>query len=180
MAPLATLTRRTFYHARNKLEYKNPEYTVLLLLDASERKSPITYVMVDAHRSWRKVKVTDRRANQDFAICMRDLADVDYHHADKIRVVMDNLSTHTASAIYQTFPAAEARRILRRLEFHYTPRHASWLNMAEIEIGVMRRQCLTAASIVAPCSKPRSAPGSAAAPQAEPKSAGCSPQIRPE
>jgi hypothetical protein len=55
---------------------------------------------------------------------------------------MDNLSTHTASAVYQTFPAAEARRILRRLEFHYTPRHASWLNMAEIEIGVMRRQCL--------------------------------------
>jgi hypothetical protein len=55
---------------------------------------------------------------------------------------MDNLSTHTASAIYQTFPAAEARRILRRLEFNYTPKHASWLNMVEIEIGVMRRQCL--------------------------------------
>jgi transposase len=100
------------------------------------------FVMVDANRSWRKVKVTDRRANQDFAVCMRDLADVDYPHADKIRVVMDNLSTHTASAIYQTFPAVEARRILRRLEFHYTPRHASWLNMVEIEIGVIRRQCL--------------------------------------
>jgi len=100
------------------------------------------FVMVDANRSWRKVEVTDRRANQDFAVCMRDLADVDYPDADKVRVVMDNLSTHTASAIYQTFPAAEARRILRRLEFHYTPKHASWLNMAEIEIGVMRRQCL--------------------------------------
>jgi DDE superfamily endonuclease len=73
---------------------------------------------------------------------MRDLVDRDYPHADKVRVVMDNLSTHTASAVYQTFPAAEARRILRCLEFHYTPRHASWLNMAEIEIGVMRRQCL--------------------------------------
>jgi hypothetical protein len=73
---------------------------------------------------------------------MRDLIDVDYPDADKVRVVMDNLSTHTASAIYQTFPAPEARRILRRLEFHYTPKHASWLNMAEIEIGVMRRQCL--------------------------------------
>lgn len=82
-------------------------------------------VMVDANRSWRKVKVRDRRANQDFAVCMRDLADVDYSHADKIRVVTDNLSTHTAPAIYQTFPADEARRILRRLEFHYTPRHAS-------------------------------------------------------
>jgi hypothetical protein len=100
------------------------------------------FVMVDANRSWRKVKTTDRRANEDFAICMRDLIDVEYPDADKIRVVMDNLSTHTASAVYQTFPAAEARRILRRLEFHYTPKHASWLNMAEIEIGVMRRQCL--------------------------------------
>ena len=100
------------------------------------------FVMVDANRSWRKVKVTDRRANQDFAVCMRDLADIDYPYADKIRVVMDNLSTHTASAIYQTFPADEARRILRRLEFHYTPRHASWLNIVEIEIGVIRRQCL--------------------------------------
>ena len=100
------------------------------------------FVMVDANRSWRKVEVTDRRANQDLAVCMRDLIDVHYPDADKIRVVMDNLSTHTASAIYQTFPAADARRILRRLEFHYTPRHASWLNMAEIEIGVMRRQCL--------------------------------------
>ena len=87
-------------------------------------------------------KVTDRRANEDFAICMRDLADAHYPGADKIRVVMDNLSTHTASAVYQTFPAAEARRILRRLEFHYTPKHASWLNMVEIEIGVLRRQCL--------------------------------------
>ena len=100
------------------------------------------FVMIDANRSWRKVKVTDRRASQDFAICMRELVNVDYPDADKIRVVMDNLSTHTASAIYQTFPAAEARRILQRLEFHYTPKHASWLNMAEIEIGVMRRQCL--------------------------------------
>ena len=100
------------------------------------------FVMVDANRSWRKVKVTDRRANQDFAICIRELVDIDYPDADKVRVVMDNLSTHTAAAIYQTFPAAEARRVLRRLEFHYTPKHASWLNMVEIEIGVLRRQCL--------------------------------------
>jgi transposase len=100
------------------------------------------FVAVDANRSWRKVTVTERRANEDFALRMRELVDVDYPDADKIRVVVDNLSTHTASAIYQTFPAAEARRIVRRLEFHYTPKHASWLNMAEIEIGVMRRQCL--------------------------------------
>jgi len=73
---------------------------------------------------------------------MRDLADTHYPDADQIRVVMDNLSTHTAGALYETFPAQEAHRILQRLEFHYTPKHASWLNMVEIEIGVLRGQCL--------------------------------------
>jgi transposase len=100
------------------------------------------FIFLDAHRSWRKVKVTDRRAAEDFAQCMRDLSDVHFPKAEKIRVVLDNLSTHSPSALYQTFPAPEARRILRRLEFHYTPRHASWLNMVEIEIGVLRSQCL--------------------------------------
>jgi len=100
------------------------------------------FVFLDVHRSWRKVKVTDRRTAEDFAVCMRDLSDVHFPEAKKIRVVMDNLSTHSPSALYQAFPAPEARRILRRLEFHYTPRHASWLNMVEIEIGVMRSQCL--------------------------------------
>jgi transposase len=100
------------------------------------------FVFLDAHRSWRKVKITDRRAAQDFAGCMRDLVDAHFPKAEKIRVVLDNLSTHSPNALYQTFPAPEARRILRRLEFHYTPKHASWLNMVEIEIGVLRRQCL--------------------------------------
>jgi transposase len=100
------------------------------------------FVFLDAHKSWRKVKVTDRRAAQDFAGCMRDLVDVHFPNVEKIRLVLDNLSTHSASALYQTFPAPEARRILRRLEFHYTPKHASWLNMVEIEIGVLRSQCL--------------------------------------
>jgi transposase len=100
------------------------------------------FVFVDAHRSWRRVKVTDHRAAEDFAGCMCDLVDVHYPKVEKIRVVMDNLSTHSPSALYQTFPAPEARRILRRLEFHYTPKHASWLNMVEIEIGVLRSQCL--------------------------------------
>ena len=75
-------------------------------------------------------------------MCMRDLADIHYPHADQIRVVMDDLSTHTAGALYEAFPAPEAHRILQRLEFHYTPKHASWLNMVEIEIGVLRGQCL--------------------------------------
>jgi hypothetical protein len=83
------------------------------------------------------VKVTDHRAACDFAHCMRDLGDTHSPDADRIRVVMDNLSTHTAGALYETFPAHEAHRILQRLEFHYTPKHASWLNMVEIEIGVL-------------------------------------------
>jgi transposase len=100
------------------------------------------FVFLDAHRSWRRVKVTDRRAAEDFACCMRDLVDLDFPEAERVRVVMDNLSTHSPAALYQAFPAAEARRVLRRLEFHYTPKHASWLNMVEIEIGVLRSQCL--------------------------------------
>ena len=73
---------------------------------------------------------------------MRDLVDVHYPEAERIRVVLDNLSTHSAAALYQAFAPAEARRILSRLEFHFTPKHASWLNMVEIEIGVMVAQCL--------------------------------------
>jgi transposase len=100
------------------------------------------FVFLDVHRPWRKVKVTDRRAAGDFAECMREVSDVHFPKAEKIRVVMDNLSTHSPSALYQAFLPAEARRVLRRLEFHYTPKHASWLNMVEIEIGVLRSQCL--------------------------------------
>jgi len=100
------------------------------------------FMFVDAHRPWRHAKVTDRRTCRDFAECMRDLVDIHYPKAERIRVIMDNLSTHKPSALYETFDAAEARRILRRLEIHHTPKHASWLNMVEIEIGVMVSQCL--------------------------------------
>jgi transposase len=100
------------------------------------------FILLDVHRSWRRVKVTDSRAAVDFAACMRELCDVHFPKAERIRVVLDNLSTHSAGALYQAFPAGEARRMLRRLEFHYTPKHASWLNMVEIEIGVLRSQCL--------------------------------------
>jgi len=100
------------------------------------------FVFVDVNRPWRKVKVTERRAAEDFAACMRELTDLYYPNAERIRVVLDNLSTHSVGALYQTFPADEARRVLRRLEFHYVPKHASWLNMVEIEIGVLARQCL--------------------------------------
>ena len=100
------------------------------------------FICLDAHRCWRKVKVTDSRAAVDFAACMRELSDLHFPEAERIRVVLDNLSTHSAGALYQAFPACEARRVLRRLEFHYVPKHASWLNMVEIEIGVLRSQCL--------------------------------------
>jgi hypothetical protein len=100
------------------------------------------FVFLDAHRSWRTVKVTNQRTAADFARGMRDLVDIHYSHAALIRVVMDNLSTHTPGALYETFPAPEAHRLMQRLEFHYTPKHASWLNMVEIEIGVLRGQCL--------------------------------------
>ena len=99
------------------------------------------FIFLDVHRPWRKVKVTERRSAEDYAHCMREVVDVHCPDAERIRVVQDNLSTHSAGALYQAFPPAEARRILRRLEFHYTPKHASWLNMVEIEIRVLRGQC---------------------------------------
>jgi len=100
------------------------------------------FVFLDVHQPWRKIKITESRAAVDFAACMRELADVHFPKAERIRIVLDNLSTHSAGALYQAFPAPEARRVLRRLEFHYVPKHASWLNMVEIEIGVLAGQCL--------------------------------------
>lgn len=100
------------------------------------------FVFLDAHQPWRRVKVTEQRTAADFALCMRELSDVHFPQAERIRVVLDNLSTHSPGALYTAFPASEARRVLQRLEFHYTPKHASWLNMVEIEIGVLKRQCL--------------------------------------
>jgi len=100
------------------------------------------FMFIDVNRPWRHAKVTDQRTALDFAECMKDLVDVHYPDAHRIRVVLDNLSTHSPGALYERFAPAEARRILNRLEFHYTPKHASWLNMVEIEIGVMVSQCL--------------------------------------
>jgi transposase len=100
------------------------------------------FVFTAPLEDWRHVKVTERKCNADFAECMRDLVDIHFPEAKVIRVVLDNLSTHRPGALYKSMPPEEARRILRRLEFHYTPKHGSWLNMAEIEIGVLDRQCL--------------------------------------
>jgi hypothetical protein len=100
------------------------------------------FMFLDAHAPWRHAKVTEHRAATDFAQCMRELVDLHYPKHERIQVVLDNLSTHSMAALYAAFPADEARRIARRLEFHFTPKHASWLNMVEIEIGVLVSQCL--------------------------------------
>lgn len=91
---------------------------------------------------WRHVKVTDRRTKIDFAHCMRDLVDTHFPEAEKILVVMDNLNTHKYASLYEAFSPEEARRVREKIEIHYTPRHGSWLNMAEIELSVLQRQCL--------------------------------------
>jgi len=91
---------------------------------------------------WRHVKITARRTTQDFAVCMNDLVDEHLPEAKKIRLVCDNLNTHTPAAFYETFPPAHARHLAQKIEFHYTPEHSSWLNMAEVEISVVTAQCL--------------------------------------
>jgi hypothetical protein len=91
---------------------------------------------------WRHVQVTERRTRSDWAHAVRDLVDVHFPTASAIRLVCDNLNTHTAGSLYEAFPPEEARRILDRLELHHTPKHGSWLNMAEIELSVLSRQCL--------------------------------------
>ena len=91
---------------------------------------------------WRQVAVTERRTMRDFAQQMRWLVDEAYPAVAVVRVVLDNLNTHRVASLYETFPAQEARRIAKRLEFHYTPKHGSWLNMAEIEFSVLSRSCL--------------------------------------
>lgn len=91
---------------------------------------------------WRHVEVTDRHAAADYAAILRDLSDRYFPLAHKIVLVQDNLSTHTAASLYATFPPAEARRLAERFEWHYTPKHGSWLDMAESELGVLSTQCL--------------------------------------
>ncbi len=91
---------------------------------------------------WRHVKVTDRRAAVDYAHALKDLSDTLFPDADKITLVQDNLSTHTTASLYEAFPAAEARRLVERFEWHYTPKHGSWLDMAESELAVLSTQCL--------------------------------------
>lgn len=100
------------------------------------------FLFIEPQRGWRHVAVTARRTMRDFGHQMRWLVDEAYPEAEVVRLVMDNLNTHRPASLYETFEPAEARRILKRLEFHYTPKHGSWLNMAEIELSVFSRECL--------------------------------------
>ena len=91
----------------------------------------------------RDVEVTDRRTKKDYAQCLRKIADETYPDAEVIVVVQDNLNTHSPASLYETFEPQEAKRLADRFEFHYTPKHGSWLDMAEIELGILGRQCLS-------------------------------------
>jgi len=100
------------------------------------------FMMFAPLEGWRHVKVTDRRAAPDYAQALKDLSDTHFPAARKIVLVQDNLSTHAPASLYAAFPAPEARRLVERFEWHYTPKHGSWLDMAESELGVLSSQCL--------------------------------------
>lgn len=100
------------------------------------------FLVSEPLRGWRQVRLSDRRTRIDFARCVKELADIHYPQAERIVLVMDQLNTHSPASLYQAFPPAEAKRLADRLEIHYTPKHGSWLNMAEIELSVLARQCL--------------------------------------
>jgi len=100
------------------------------------------FMLYEPLRGWREVAVTERRTKVDWARVVKDLLDVRYPDAERVVLVQDNLNTHTPASLYEAFPPAEAGRLARRLEIHPTPRHGSWLNMAEVELSVLARQCL--------------------------------------
>jgi hypothetical protein len=101
------------------------------------------FLFTEPQAGWRHIAVTDHRTMVDFAQQMQWLVDYRYPEAEVIRVILDNLNTHKPASLYEAFTPVEARRLLKKLEFHYTPKHGSWLNMAEIELSILRRQCLS-------------------------------------
>jgi hypothetical protein len=100
------------------------------------------FLVTEPLRGWRAVLVSDQRTRRDFATCVKDLVDVHYPEAERIVLVLDQLNTHSPASLYAAFPPAEAKRLMDSLEIHYTPKHGSWLNMAELELSVLQRQCL--------------------------------------
>ena len=100
------------------------------------------FIHCEPQAGWRHVEVTERRTKTDFAHQMKWLVDERYPEAEVIRVILDNLNIHGPGSLYEAFEPGEARRVVKKLEFHYTPKHGSWLNMAEIELSILQRQCL--------------------------------------
>lgn len=100
------------------------------------------FIFFEPLGGWRKVNVTEGKTRVDWAWQIKELLDVHYPDAKKVHLVMDNLNTHNGASLYEAFTPREARRLLERLEFHYTPKHGSWLNVAEIEFSILSRQCL--------------------------------------
>jgi DDE superfamily endonuclease len=100
------------------------------------------FMMFAPLEGWRRVKITDRHAAVDYAQILKELSDTHFPEADRIVLVQDNLSTHKPASLYEAFPAPEARRLVERFEWHYTPKHGSWLDMAESELGILSSQCL--------------------------------------
>jgi hypothetical protein len=108
-----------------------------------ERKGTCNmFMMCEPLRGWRHVKVTERRTRKEWAFCIKELLDEHYPDAEKVILVEDNLNTHNGASLYEAFPPEEARRLLDRLECHSTPKHGSWLDMAETELSILTRQCL--------------------------------------
>lgn len=120
--------------ARPRSSRADPEYVRGRVADL--------FLVCEPLRGWRHVTLTERRTGVDWAHCVKEMVDVCYPDAEKIVLVMDQLNTHTPASLYEAFPPAEAKRIADRLEIHPTPKHGSWLNMAEIEFSVSVRQCL--------------------------------------
>lgn len=100
------------------------------------------FMVTEPLRGWRAVTVSDQRTRLDFAGCLKEVVDVHYPEAERIVLVLDQLNTHSPASLYAAFPAPEAHRLTAKLEIHYTPKHGSWLNMAELELSVLQRQCL--------------------------------------
>jgi hypothetical protein len=100
------------------------------------------FVVTEPLRGWRDVRVSVQRTRLDFAECVKALVDLHYPDAERIVLVMDQLNTHSPASLYAAFPPAEAKRLADKLEIHYTPKHGSWLNIAELELAVLQRQCL--------------------------------------
>jgi hypothetical protein len=127
-------TRAALPLAPGRAARHDPEY---------ERQGVVNvFLVTDPRRGWRQVRISDRRTRLDWAGCIQELVDVHYPDAERIVLVLDQLNTHSPASLYEAFPPSEAKRLADKLEIHYTPKHGSWLNMAEIELSVLQRQCL--------------------------------------